>query len=152
MKKLIADPYPDNSCFFCGRDNKQGLKLKFYWDEKKREVSTEYLPSECFLGQGRILHGGIQMGLLDEIMGWTCYVVTKEMAVTSGLEVRFLMPVYVSGEKIRVTCRVLSRKGAKVKMLAELLNSEKTVCTAAIGTYHVLKKKNYDNIISGKSL
>ncbi len=152
MKKLIADPYPDNSCFFCGRDNENGLKLKFYCDEKQKEVSTEYRPSQYFVGQGKILHGGIQMGLLDEIMGWTCYVFTKEMAVTSGLEVRFLMPVYVSGEKIRVTCRVLSRKGAKVKMLAELLNSEKAACTTATGTYHVLKKEKYDSIISGKSL
>jgi len=36
---------------------------------EKKEASTEYLPAKHFTGQGNILHGAIQMGLLDEIMG-----------------------------------------------------------------------------------
>jgi hypothetical protein len=31
---------------------------------------------------GRILHGGIQSGLFDEIMGWTAMHVTKQVGVT----------------------------------------------------------------------
>ena len=84
MKVEIANPYPDNNCFFCGSDNSEGLKLKFYWDETKQEVYTEYLPAQYFIGQGKILHGGIQMGLLDEIMGWTCYVFTKKWLLPLG--------------------------------------------------------------------
>ena len=26
MRKKIQNPYPDNNCFFCGRDNSAGLK------------------------------------------------------------------------------------------------------------------------------
>jgi len=69
MKKEIPSLFADNDCFFCGRDNQAGLKLNFYWDEERGEASTEYVPPRHFSGHGSILHGGIQMGLLDEIMG-----------------------------------------------------------------------------------
>ena len=85
MKEKILNPYPDNDCFFCGSENEAGLKLKFHFDSVKTEVYTEYSPAQHFVGQGNILHGGIQMGLLDEIMGWTSYVITQQMAVTADL-------------------------------------------------------------------
>lgn len=150
MKVEIDNPYPDKNCFFCGKDNKEGLNLKFYWDEKEGEVSADYVPIQCFIGQGKILHGGIQMGMLDEIMGWTSYVAAKSMAVTSGLEIKFLRPVYVIGEKVKVRCRVLSKDGAKVKMFAELVNSENAVCTTASGTYHILGKEKFEAITQGQ--
>ena len=85
VKKEILNPFPDKDCFFCGSNNNLGLKLKFYWDQEKKEASTEYLPVPHFVGQGKILHGAIQMGLLDEIMGWTSYVFIQKMAVTSKI-------------------------------------------------------------------
>ena len=149
MKKEIANPYPDDNCFFCGKDNHKGLNLKFFWDEDKQEVSTEYLPHQCFIGQGKILHGGIQMGILDEIMGWACFVATKSMAVTSGLEIKFLRPVYVEGKNLQVKCRVASRHGPRVEMVAELISFDGSVCTTASGTYHQLAKEKFEAIIHG---
>ena len=152
MKREIANPYPDNNCFFCGKDNEKGLHLKFYWDEETQETSTDYFPHQCFIGQGKILHGGIQMGMLDEIMGWTCYVVTKSMAVTSGLEIRFLRPVYVVGERVKVKCRVVSKDGTKVTMIAELEDCESLTCTTATGTYHLLGQKKFEAILHGNNV
>jgi uncharacterized protein (TIGR00369 family) len=149
MKKEIPNPYSDDDCFFCGYKNPDGLKLKFYLDDDAEEVSTEYLPTSPFVGQGNILHGGIQIGLLDEIMGWTSYVSTREMAVTSDLQVKFLKPVYL-GKKVRVTCRVTSREGPKVYMYARLVNLDGTVCSEATGTYQVLSKGKYERLIRGQ--
>ena len=150
MKEEIQNPFPDNNCFFCGNENDAGLKLKFFWDKVLKETYTEYLPAEHFIGQGSILHGGIQMGLLDEIMGWTSYAFSQEMAVTSGLNIRFLQPAYVCGEKITVTCRVTSREGSKVNMEATLSNNEGEVCTTATGTFHILPAHKYRDLIQGK--
>lgn len=147
MKKEIQNPYPDNNCFFCGSGNNEGLKLKFYWDKEKEEASTEYLPVQYFAGQGDILHGAIQMGLLDEIMGWTSYVFTQEMAVTSTLNIDFLHPLYIDGNKLNVTCRVTSKEGPKIHMQAILTNSKGTVCSKAAGTYHLLPSDKYQNLI-----
>ena len=147
MKEEIRNPFPDNNCFFCGSENTEGLKLRFYWDKEAKETYTEYIPVQHFAGQGNILHGGIQMGLLDEIMGWTSYAVTKEMAVTSDINFKFLQPTYICDEKIIVTCRVTSKEGPKVKMHASLANNKGDVCTTATGTYHVLSPQKYKALI-----
>ena len=147
MKEEIKNPYPDNNCFFCGSSNKEGLQLKFYWDKEKEEVSAEYLPARYFVGQGDILHGAIQMGLLDEIMGWTSYTCTQEMAVTSNLNIDFLHPAYIDGNKLNVTCRVTSKEGPKIHMQAILTNNKGTVCSKAVGTYHLLRSDRYQEII-----
>ncbi len=150
MKEEIQNPFPDNNCFFCSSENNEGLKLKFYWDKTKKEVYTEYLPAKHLVGQGNILHGGIQMGLLDEIMGWTSYAFTQKMAVTSGLTINFLQPMYICGEKIHATCHVTSKQGPKVNMQASLSNSNGDVCTTATGTFHILPANKYINLIQGK--
>ena len=152
MKKEIQNPYPDNNCFFCGADNHEGLKLKFYWDEETKEMHTEYLPAQHFTGQGNILHGAIQMGLLDEIMGWTSYALTKKMAVTLGLNIKFLQPTYIHGEKIGATCRVISTEGPRVNMQATLSNNDGAVCTTATGTFHILPTEKYRDLIQGEKI
>jgi len=150
MKKEIQNPFSDNNCFFCGSANQSGLKLKFFWDKEKKETYTDYLPAQHFIGQGNILHGAIQMGLLDEIMGWNSYIVTQEMAVTSDLNIKFLHPTYICGEKINITCRVTSRQGSKLKMQATLSDIEGVVCTIATGVYQILSPDKYKNLIQGK--
>jgi acyl-coenzyme A thioesterase PaaI-like protein len=82
MKKEIPNPYPEQTCFFCGEKNPIGLHLTFYLDEENGEVNTEYVPSKHFMGLGNILHGGIQSGLFDEIMGWTTHTLTGQNGVT----------------------------------------------------------------------
>ena len=150
MKEEIQNPFPDNNCFFCGSENNEGLKLKFYWDKEREETYTEYLPAQRLVGQGNILHGGIQMGLLDEIMGWTNYAYSQEMAVTSGLNIKFLQPTYICGEKITVICRVTSKEGPKVNMQAILSNSDGDICTTATGTFHILPVNKYRDLIQGR--
>ncbi|MBN2402578.1 MAG: PaaI family thioesterase [Spirochaetes bacterium] len=150
MRKEIQNPYSDNNCFFCGSENRIGLKLKFYWDEEKKEASTEYLPAQHFVGLGNILHGAIQMGILDEIMGWTSYVFTKEMGVTSVVSFKFLKPTYIGSGKISVTCRVISKEGSKVNMQATLSNNKNEACTTAAGTYHILPANQYNDLIHRK--
>ena len=150
MTKEIQNPFSDRNCFFCGSENQFGLKLKFFWDDEKKETYTEYLPAQHFVGQGDILHGAIQMGLLDEIMGWHSYIFTREMAVTSKLNIKFLHPTYICGEQIKITCRMISQQGPKLNMEAELSNIENIVCTTAAGTYHILTPARYKEIVRCK--
>jgi len=150
MKQEIPNPFPDDNCYFCGSDNHQGLKLKFYWDEERKEVSTEYLPEERFTGQGNILHGSIQMGLLDEIMGWASFVCTRKMGVTMDVSVKFLSPAYIPSNLIRVACRVVEHDESKVSMEATLTNKDGIVCATATGSYRVVSSERYRTLIQGK--
>ena len=85
LKKETTNLYPGRDRLFCRKENPIGLKLKFYPDEETGEVSTEYLPSKPFVRLGSLFHGGIQAGLVDEIMGWTTHDLAGEMGVTSEL-------------------------------------------------------------------
>ena len=149
MKKEIANLYPDQECLFCGEKNPVGLKLKFYLDEETEEVSTEYLPSKPFGGLGNILHGGIQTGLFDEIMGWTAHSLTGEMGVTSELGVKFLKPIYL-GKRIKVYSRLISRSGPQVHLEARIETPDGTVCSVATGTYYLLPQARFQELIHGQ--
>lgn len=114
-------------------------------------MSTEYIPARHFVGLGNILHGGIQMGILDELMGWTSYVVSRQMAVTTNLQFQFIKPVYITGKKIVATCRVTSEEGPQINMQATLSDSEGTVCTTAKGTFHLLRPEKFRTVVDGEN-
>ncbi|OPX92716.1 MAG: hypothetical protein A4E58_03251 [Syntrophorhabdus sp. PtaB.Bin006] len=90
------------------------------------------------------------MGLIDEIMGWTNFVCTGKMGVTTDLNVKFLSPLYISGNLVRVTCRVIEQEGPRVSMEAILTNRDGVMCTTATGTWRVVSPDKYKALIHGK--
>jgi acyl-coenzyme A thioesterase PaaI-like protein len=149
MKTEIQNPYPETEaeCFFCGPLSHDGLKLRFFWDDERREVSTEYVPERRFAGQGDILHGAIQMGLLDEIMGWTTVVESGQMAVTIDIAVKFLRPVYIADAPVSVACRVAAREDRNVDLEAELTSDDGVVCTTATARYRLLSAERFERLV-----
>lgn len=83
--------YP--GCFACGLDNERGLKLAFFHDTVRHTVYSDFTLDDNLRGFDRIIHGGIVSTILDETMAWTAIAVTDEIAVTSDISIRFLMPV-----------------------------------------------------------
>ena len=76
----------DGRCFVCGKENADGLQLDFSFSEDGLSAETVFVPEEKYQGWSGIVHGGIIMTVLDEIMakaavhkGYT--VVTGEMTV-----------------------------------------------------------------------
>ena len=147
--KLLPNPYRNGECFFCGHANPIGLKLEFYETENEpNELLCKWRPSNLFTGFGKILHGGIQSGLFDEIMGWTTLHFTRQAGVTSNLNVEFLKPLYV-GQEIEVRCRVVSTEGSRIGLAAEILNGDGQVCSQATGTYILMEPERF-RIITGE--
>jgi acyl-coenzyme A thioesterase PaaI-like protein len=145
--KEIPNPYRPGTCFFCGADNPIGLKLKFHETEAEpKELICRLNPSSLYAGYGRILHGGIQSGLFDEIMGWSTLQLTGHLAVTSSLQVEFLKPLYVEQE-IEVRCRFTSQEGPKVNFSAEITDQEGATCTRATGAYMIVKAERFDSLV-----
>lgn len=149
MKEEIQNPWQDTHCFYCGRKNPEGLQLRFYWDDETREVYTEDTPAQHFAGQGNILHGAIQMGPLDEVMGWTSYYYTGKMGVASDLNIKFTRLAYL-GKTLKVTSKAISKEGPEVHMHATLGTAEGPALTNATGVYHILPQNKYQDLIHGK--
>ena len=138
MKERIHSPFDDGNCFFCGPNNEHGLKLEFYHDKQANEVTCEYTPEQRFQGQGTVFHGGMQMGLLDEIMWWAGYAITgTKEAVTANANFRFLRPVYI-GEPVTITCKVKSHENNSIKLTGAIINKDNKKCTTVRGEYRII--------------
>ena len=145
--KPLPNPYRTGKCFFCGENNPIGLKLTFHETETEpRELVLQWEASPLYAGFGSILHGGIQSGLFDEIMGWTTHHMTRQMDVTASLQVQFIRPVYVE-QKIEVRCRIESRNGDKIHLAAEINDQRGQICTKATGTYFLVDLDKFEKLV-----
>jgi uncharacterized protein (TIGR00369 family) len=144
--RALHNPYAGGGCFFCGRANPIGLHLTFYeTDGDPPELLCRWTPTEAYRGLGRVLHGGIQCGLFDEIMGWAAHHFTGRSAVTGGLQVAFRRPVRL-GREVTLRCRVVERRGREVHLAAELTDPEGRVCSRATGHYVQVPEERFREI------
>ncbi len=125
----------DHFCFACGKNNPDGLGLKFEYPEPGR-CRAEFVPAEKFQGWKGVLHGGIISTLLDEALahalGSSESGAGGSGAVTAELLVRFKKPVPI-GQKAVLTGRVSSVKGRVAEAESELADESGTVLASATG-------------------
>lgn len=91
------------SCFVCGEANPHGLQLKSRIIDGA--VVIEYTPRPSDLGYSHIVHGGIVMTLLDEVMTWAAIIGAGKMCVMAEMSTRLLNPVAV-GQQLRIEGRI----------------------------------------------
>ena len=126
------------SCFVCGLDNHQGLKLNFEADGPT--VTARYLPKPEHIGFRDTIHGGIVATILDEIMVWACGVQTQHFAYCAELNVRFAKPVRPGMELLVVAGPVLNRKNRLFEAQAEIRAPGGEVLASVTGKYIPIKE------------
>lgn len=120
------------SCFVCGEANPVGLHARSRVEGGR--VVLDYTTRPGDAGYRHILHGGIGMTLLDEVMTWAAIVQVKKVCVAADLQVRLRGPV-------RVGCRVrvegwVERAGSRLCLTAgELKDEQGVVRMTATGKY-----------------
>jgi uncharacterized protein (TIGR00369 family) len=127
------------NCFGCSPDNHFGLQLSFVEDGD--ELVSEWSPKPFLQGYTNILHGGIQATLMDEIASWVVYVIIKTSGVTSGMNVRYLKPVFMDEHHITLRARVKEMRRNLADIEVKLLNSEGILCAEAVITYFTFSKE-----------
>lgn len=129
--KLVDDHF----CFACGKNNPDGLALKFEYPEPGR-CRAGFVPVAKFQGWKGVLHGGIVSTLLDEALahalGSSQSGVGGSGAVTAELNVRFRKPVPI-GSPVVLTGRVLRVKGRVAEAESEITDGQGTVLASATG-------------------
>lgn len=91
-----------NTCFGCGPDNPDGLRIRIFRDSgnASRLIGT-YRPRATQTGFPQIVHGGLQFTALDCMAGWTVFVLRqpgKMMPLTKSATTRFLKPACLGAE------------------------------------------------------
>ena len=125
------------SCFVCGEDNPHGLHLRSRIEIGR--VILDYTPREADLGYKHIVHGGIAVTLLDEVMTWAAIVAARRVCVAAVLVTRLRKPVQV-GQTLRVEGWVARESSRLILTEGRILNAEGQALLTAEGKYMPMPK------------
>ena len=129
-----GEPKPRrNHCFACGKDNTDGMHLKFFLDEAARHAVCKFKLSRRYTGPPGHAHGGIIATILDEAMGKVNRF-RNVLALTSAMDIRYLRPVPL-GKLLTVTGYEQSVEGRKHINVAEISNEQGEVLARSTGTF-----------------
>ena len=137
--KHIPTHLLDNNCFACGKNNPEGLHMKFYTDEK--HVFSHVYLSETKRGWEQILHGGITSTMLDEIMAWAAIYFTRQFMLTKSINVNFLNPLTVDSHVKAVGWIEKQKNNKEVIMRGQIYNKNNKLCAESTGCFSLFSKK-----------
>jgi acyl-coenzyme A thioesterase PaaI-like protein len=91
-----------NTCFGCGPDNPEGLRIRIFRDGARTDrLVGVYRPRETAGGFPHIVHGGLQFTALDCMAGWTVFILRspgKMIPLTKSASTRFHRPARLGTE------------------------------------------------------
>ena len=122
-----------NHCFACGKDNPDGMKLKFEIDTEKQQALCHLRVPRRYQGPPGHVHGGIIATILDEAMG-KVNKLRQVVALTSEITINYLKPVPLN-QPLRVESREVKVKGRRHINMAEILNQKGEVLARGRGLF-----------------
>jgi uncharacterized protein (TIGR00369 family) len=122
-----------NFCFVCGKDNADGMRLRFTYDEERDCFVCRFRLGKRYTGPPGHSHGGIIATILDEAMG-KVNKLRHVIAVTSEMTVNYLKPVPLN-KPLRVESREEKVKGRQHINVAEILNQKGEVLARGKGLF-----------------
>lgn len=120
------------SCFVCGEANPHGLRLRSRVEGDR--IVLEHMTREADLGWRHIVHGGISMTLLDEVMTWAAILTLRRATVAAEITVRLKRPV-LAGQAIRAEGWVGEARSKLVVAEGHLIDQAGLVLASATGKY-----------------
>jgi uncharacterized protein (TIGR00369 family) len=122
-----------NFCFACGKNNPDGMRLRFTYDEERECFVCRFRLSRRYTGPPGHAHGGIIATILDEAMG-KVNKLRHVVALTSTITVDYLKPVPLN-KSLRVESREVRVRGRYHTNAAEILNQNGEVLARSKGRF-----------------
>jgi uncharacterized protein (TIGR00369 family) len=122
-----------NYCFACGKNNPDGMRLKFTYDEERDCFVCRFRLGKRYTGPPGHAHGGIIATLLDEAMG-KVNKLRHVVALTSQITVNYLKPVPLN-KPLRVESREVRVLGRRHINMAEILNQNGDILARGQGIF-----------------
>ena len=140
MKKTSANGHAlprlkmaKNFCFGCGKDNPQGMKLKFRFDHEKQQAICDFTLSKRYQGPPGHAHGGVIAVILDEAMG-KINKLRQSVALTKTMNIEYMKPTPLK-TKLTVVGFEKSHEGRKHLNAAEIRNAKGEVLARCEGLF-----------------
>jgi len=128
-----------NFCFGCGKNNPEGMRLKFTYDEERDCFVCRFRLGKRYTGPPGHCHGGIIATILDEAMG-KVNKLHHVIALTSEIKVQYLKPVPLN-KPLRVESTEVKVSGRKHINMAEILNQKGEVLARSEGLFIAIDPK-----------
>jgi uncharacterized protein (TIGR00369 family) len=122
-----------NHCFGCGKDNPDGMRLKFSFDENNRRTWCRFRLTRRYQGPPGHAHGGIIATILDEAMG-KVNKFRSVVALTKSMDVEYLRPVPL-GKPLVVEGTERTVRGRKHINVAEIRDEQGTTLARSKGVF-----------------
>jgi uncharacterized protein (TIGR00369 family) len=122
-----------NYCFACGKNNPDGMRLRFTYDEERNCYICRFRLDQRYTGPPGHAHGGIIATILDEAMG-KVNKLRQVVALTSEITINYLKPVPLN-KALRVESREVKVKGRRHINMAEILNQKGEVLARGRGLF-----------------
>jgi uncharacterized protein (TIGR00369 family) len=116
----------------CGQDNPRGLRLRSRVEDGR--VVLEYTTAETDLGWKQMVHGGLAMTLLDEVMTWAAILAARRACVAAELTVRLRRPIQV-GQRLRVEAWTDGGRARLILTEGRIADERGGVLATAAGKY-----------------
>jgi uncharacterized protein (TIGR00369 family) len=127
------NPRQRNFCFACGKNNSEGMRLRFTYDEERDCFVCRFRLGKRYTGPPGHAHGGIIATILDEAMG-KVNKLRHVVALTSTITVDYLKPVPLN-KPLRVESREIKVSGRYHTNSAEILNRKSEVLARSKGLF-----------------
>jgi uncharacterized protein (TIGR00369 family) len=122
-----------NFCFACGRDNLEGMRLRFVYDPQRARFVCRFRLGKRYTGPPGHAHGGVIATVLDEAMG-KVNKLRHVVALTSTITVDYLKPVPLN-QPLRVESRELRVRGRYHTNAAEILDAKGQILAHSQGVF-----------------
>ena len=127
-----------SGCFVCGPDNECGLKATFD-TLGTGEVEGTFVPDTKHCGYEGIVHGGVLMGFLDEVLGRVAFA-RDRMFLTHTLEVSFRKAA-TPGKPLKAVAKETDWSKRKFTAEGTLTDEDGEVVATAKGVFLVMSEK-----------
>src|SRR2546423_12237706 len=122
-----------NYCFACGKNNPDGMRLRFTYDEASKSCGSRFRLDKRYTGPPGHCHGGIIATILDEAMG-KVNKLRQVVALTSEITIDYLKPVPLN-KPLRVESREVRVHGRRHINMGEILNPKGEVLARGQGLF-----------------
>jgi uncharacterized protein (TIGR00369 family) len=129
-----------NYCFACGKDNPDGMHLKFELDPERKRFISHFRLNKRYTGPPGYCHGGIIATILDDAMS-KLNKLRDVIAATSQLKIDYLKPVRLN-TLLRVESHELRKRGRHLTRAAEILNEDGIVLAKGTGQFVIINPRH----------
>jgi acyl-coenzyme A thioesterase PaaI-like protein len=148
MKALNEEFLQGNTCFGCGQENPDGLRIKIYKETENRLTGT-FTPRATMGGFPQIVHGGVQFTALDCMAGWCTFILRakgqKVVPLTKSATMRYLKPVRL-GAQISLVADIVA-EGPPLSIKAAILDASGAPLTEADFEYVMLPQEKFKKAV-----